>query len=149
MRQITNAEGINSSRSTILIKEYYSVEEVSRFLHISERTVRELTHREENPLPEAHARGDRIHLGGHEVLVLEKPGHTVGGLSFLNPRERLPLSGGVCWFAILLALAGNTDRERTTCLAVAASAEKIVRLKGEFDRHCYGAWGSCRRSRRG
>ena len=50
MRQTTNAEGINSSRSTILIKEYYSVEEVSRLLHISERTVRELAHREEDPL---------------------------------------------------------------------------------------------------
>ena len=51
MRQTTNAERINGSRSTILIKEYYSVEEVSRLLHISERTVRELAHREEDPLP--------------------------------------------------------------------------------------------------
>lgn len=51
MRQTTKAERINGSRSTILIKEYYSVEEVSRLLHISERTVRELAHREEDPLP--------------------------------------------------------------------------------------------------
>ena len=51
MRQTTNAERTNGSRSTILIKEYYSVEEVSRLLHISERTVRELAHREEDPFP--------------------------------------------------------------------------------------------------
>lgn len=82
--------------------------------------------------------GDRIRLGGRDVLVLETPGHTAGGLSFLDPRERLLFSGDACWSTILLALAGNTDRVRTTCSAVAASAEKIVRLQGEFDRHYYG-----------
>ena len=51
MRQTTSSRGIKGSRSAVLYKEYYSVEEVSRLLHISERTIRELAHREDDPLP--------------------------------------------------------------------------------------------------
>ena len=92
------------------------------------------------PLEEGYV----FHLGGRDVEVYETPGHTPGGLSFLDRKERILFSGDACNPNILLALpgdSGDAPHPKNTVGAVLATAEKLKGLSPFFDRHYNGHIG--------
>ena len=103
--------------------------------HLSDEDLREFA---APPSLKPLREGDVIQLGNRDVLVYETPGHTAGGLSFLDVRERILFSGDACWNTILLSLEDNTDPVRNTLSATIATAEKNERLGTRYDRHYFG-----------
>lgn len=88
--------------------------------------------------------GTTIHLGNRDVAVIETPGHTPGGLSFLDKKERLLFSGDCCNANTLLAL-GHDDpehpRPKSAVSDLLAAAEALEALHTEYDRHFNGHIG--------
>lgn len=92
--------------------------------------------------------GTFIHLGNRDVMVFETPGHTAGGLSFLDKKERILFSGDACNSNTLLAVSGQDKPEKTNVTTLLKTAEKIERLHPYYDRHYnghigYAAFKSC------
>ena len=88
--------------------------------------------------------GTTIHLGNRDVAVIETPGHTPGGLSYLDKKERLLFSGDACNANTLLAL-GRDDpvhpRPKSTVRDLLAAAETLEALHAEYNRHFTGHIG--------
>lgn len=88
--------------------------------------------------------GTTISLGNRDVAVVETPGHTPGGLSFLDRKERLLFSGDACNANTLLAL-GRDDpahpRPKSGVSDLLAAAEALEALHAEYDRHFTGHIG--------
>ena len=92
--------------------------------------------------------GDCIHLGGRDVVVYETPGHTEGGLSFIDARERILFSGDACNVNTLLGISDEKNEEKLTVSALKKTAEKLEGLHPYYDRNYnghigYGAMKSC------
>ena len=94
--------------------------------------------------------GDTIDLGGRKVMVFETPGHTPGGLSFLDVRERIMITGDACNAnTLMLALGGMKEMNpKQTIGTLQATAEKLVTLEPLYDRNYnghigYGGSGMC------
>lgn len=90
---------------------------------------------------------DVIDLGGRKVVVYETPGHTQGGLSFLDVRERIIYTGDACNGNTLLLFGPSSPK--TTIESLLRTSEKIVSLKPFYDRNYnghigFGGSGSCR-----
>lgn len=81
---------------------------------------------------------DVIHLGNRDIEVYETPGHTAGGLSFLDRKERLLFSGDACYHTILLGFGNTSPNRGNTISAVLQTAEKLEKLKPYYDRHYHG-----------
>lgn len=79
-----------------------------------------------------------IHLGHCDISVIETPGHTAGGLSFIDTKERLLFSGDACYHTILFGYGRTTPNNKNTVSAVLQTAEKLLELKDAYDRHYYG-----------
>ncbi|MGN0076291.1 MAG: MBL fold metallo-hydrolase [Parafannyhessea sp.] len=82
--------------------------------------------------------GDVIRLGDRDVLVYETPGHTAGGISFLDVRERILFSGDACWHTILLSLEDNADPVKTPSRPRLRRRRRPSALGTRYDRHYFG-----------
>lgn len=71
-------------------------------------------------------------------MVFDTPGHTPGGLSYLDKKERLLFSGDACNMNTLLAAMGQPATERTCVTALKQTAEKLEALHPYYDRHYNG-----------
>lgn len=94
--------------------------------------------------------GDVIDLGNRKVMVYETPGHTPGGLSFLDVRERIMITGDACnGNTLLLALGGSPElHPKQTIGSLKATAQKLISLEPLYDRNYnghvgYGGSASC------
>lgn len=93
--------------------------------------------------------GDTIDLGDRKVMVYETPGHTPGGLSFLDVRERILISGDACnGNTLMMTFGGGEPHPKQTISTLKATAEKIIALEPLYDRNYnghigYGGSGSC------
>lgn len=86
--------------------------------------------------------GETIDLGGRKVMVYETPGHTAGGLSFLDVRERIMITGDACNMnTLLFADADGTVPQRQTLRALKDTAEKLAMLEPLYDRNYSGHIG--------
>ena len=85
--------------------------------------------------------GDTIDLGGRKVMVYETPGHTPGGLSFLDVRERILISGDACNGNTLLMSFGGDANPKQTISSLLATSKKIRSLEPLFDRNYNGHGG--------
>lgn len=85
--------------------------------------------------------GTYLHLGNRDVIVYETPGHTPGGLSFLDKKERILFSGDACNMNTLLAAMGQGWTERTCIRALLKTAETLESLHPYYDRHYNGHIG--------
>ena len=85
--------------------------------------------------------GDVIDLGGRQVVVYETPGHSPGGLSFLDVRERILFVGDACNGNTLMLPFGGTIGPRQTVSALLETCRKIQRLEPYFDRNYNGHIG--------
>ncbi|HIQ99863.1 MAG TPA: MBL fold metallo-hydrolase [Candidatus Scybalocola faecavium] len=74
-----------------------------------------------------------FHLGERDIEVLETPGHTRGGCSFLDRKERILFSGDACnGFLMCLDCSINT---------LLGALDKIKSYEPEFDRNFNGHVG--------
>lgn len=88
--------------------------------------------------------GEVLDLGGREVAVYETPGHTPGGLSFLDRRERILFTGDACNMNTLMALGGaggSNARPKSSISDLLATARKIEALHPHYDRNYNGHVG--------
>ncbi|MDO4650566.1 MAG: MBL fold metallo-hydrolase [Eubacteriales bacterium] len=87
--------------------------------------------------------GDVIHLGNRDVEVYETPGHTPGGLSFLDRQTRIMISGDACNMNTLLALFNwhGARLAKTDISDLLATARKLESLHDGYDRHYNGHAG--------
>ena len=86
--------------------------------------------------------GETIDLGGRQVMVYETPGHTAGGLSFLDVRERIMITGDACNMnTLIFADANGHVPERQTLGALQRTAEKLSVLEPLYDRNYNGHIG--------
>lgn len=81
--------------------------------------------------------GQDIDLGNRVIKVYETSGHTEGGLSFLDTKERILFSGDACNPNILLL----DTKEKNGIKNVLESAKKLDSLQPYFDRHYNGHIG--------
>lgn len=87
------------------------------------------------------ADGTVLHLGGRDVVVYETPGHTAGGVSFLDVRERIIFTGDACNPNTLLSCSEGPGVDRGTVGNLLASAKKIEALRPFYDRNYNGHIG--------
>ena len=87
--------------------------------------------------------GDVIHLGNRDVEVYETPGHTPGGLSYLDKKERIIFSGDACNPNTLLALDDFHGEclPKTNISDLLATARKLEKLHPYYDRNYNGHMG--------
>lgn len=87
--------------------------------------------------------GDVIHLGNRDVEVYETPGHTPGGLSYLDKKERIIFSGDACNPNTLLALEDFHGERlpKTNISDLLATARKLEKLRPYYDRNYNGHMG--------
>lgn len=91
--------------------------------------------------------GDVIDLGGRKLVVYETPGHTSGGLSFLDVKERIFYTGDACNVnTLVLPFGGLSPKQNVETLLT--TAEKIDSLSPFYDRNYnghigYGGSASC------
>ncbi len=85
--------------------------------------------------------GEVIDLGGRKVAVYETPGHTPGGLSFLDVRERILFSGDACNMNTLLMSFGGEPHPKQTLTTLKATAAKLKGLEPYYDRNYNGHIG--------
>ena len=85
--------------------------------------------------------GETIDLGDRRVMVFETPGHTPGGLSFLDVRERIMITGDACNGNTLLLSFGGEPHPKQTLTTLRATAEKLVSLEPLYDRNYNGHIG--------
>ena len=83
--------------------------------------------------------GTVFHLGNRDVVAYETPGHTPGGMSYLDVRERILYTGDACNMNTLLAC--GTGREAGTVSGLLATAKKIEGLHPYYDRNYNGHIG--------
>ena len=79
--------------------------------------------------------GEDIDLGNRMVKVYETAGHTEGGLSFLDTKERILFSGDACNSNTLLV----DTKPKMTISEILRTAKKLNSL--DFDRHYNGHVG--------
>jgi hydroxyacylglutathione hydrolase len=81
--------------------------------------------------------GQRFELGGRAVEVFEIPGHTPGGCSFLDEKNRIIFSGDCCNINLLAPECSVT--------ATLKAIEKFKSLSGRFDQNFNGhaGFGAC------
>lgn len=82
-----------------------------------------------------------IHLGNRDIEVYETPGHTPGGLSFLDKKERILFSGDACNSNTLLAVSRKDESNKTCVSALLKTATKLESLHPYYDRHYNGHIG--------
>lgn len=74
--------------------------------------------------------------GGHVIEAMHVPGHTAGGCSFLDKKNRILFSGD-CILPVPVyiwsAVPENQDVQYTTIRAYKESLERLVKRVGEFD----------------
>lgn len=92
--------------------------------------------------------GEVIDLGGRKVVVYETPGHTPGGLSFLDVRERIIYTGDACNINTLVLDMG-IRQPKMSIETLLKTAEKLASLEPFYDRNYnghvgYDAIASCR-----
>ena len=86
--------------------------------------------------------GETIDLGGRKVMIYETPGHTAGGLSFLDVRERIMITGDACNMnTLIFANADGSVDEKETLGTLMATAEKLAALEPLYDRNYNGHIG--------
>lgn len=85
--------------------------------------------------------GETIDLGGRKVMVFETPGHTPGGLSFLDVRERIFITGDACNGNTLLLAFSGEPHPKQTLSTLKATAEKMIQLEPLYDRNYNGHVG--------
>ncbi len=78
-------------------------------------------------------------LGGRTVSVYETPGHTEGGLSFIDDRERIIFTGDACNGNTLLGRIGGKGSAAVETLL--KTAKKIKSLSSKYDRNYNGHIG--------
>ena len=84
--------------------------------------------------------GDVIDLGGRKIVVYETPGHTPGGLSFLDVRERIIFTGDACNGNTLLS-SSDRVKPRSGVDTLLATAKKLKSLEPFYDRNYNGHIG--------
>lgn len=77
--------------------------------------------------------GAVIHLGGRDIEVIETPGHTPGGLSFLDKKQRIMFNGDACNMNTLLAV-NEQGVKRTNISDLLYTAEKLKSFSLFYDR---------------
>lgn len=83
-----------------------------------------------------------IHLGGRDVKVIETPGHTPGGMSFIDLKERICFSGDACNVNTLMALGSEKEcRPKSQISVLLHTAEMLKENQPLFDRHYNGHIG--------
>ena len=85
--------------------------------------------------------GETIDLGDRKVMVFETPGHTPGGLSFLDVRERIFITGDACNMNTLLLSFGGEPHPKQTLSTLKTTAETMIRLAPLYDRNYNGHVG--------
>ena len=84
--------------------------------------------------------GDVIDLGGRKIVVYETPGHTPGGISFLDVRERIIYTGDACNQNTLLSSA-DRKKPKSGVDTLLATAKKLKFLEPYYDRDYNGHIG--------
>lgn len=84
--------------------------------------------------------GAVISLGNRDIEVFETPGHTPGGLSFLDRKERLLFSGDACNMNTILTF-GDSDRKKSGISDLLRTAKLLEDLHPFYDRHYNGHIG--------
>lgn len=72
--------------------------------------------------------GDRIDLGGRELEVLHTPGHSPGGVSFLDRQARALFSGDLLYLGRMYVFFTDSDPA-----AFGESLRRVASLTSEFD----------------
>lgn len=72
--------------------------------------------------------GDRIDLGGRELEVFHTPGHSPGGVSFLDRQTRALFSGDLLYLGWMYVFFANSD-----AAAFRESLRRVAALTDEFD----------------
>ena len=88
--------------------------------------------------------GTVIQLGNRPVEVYETPGHTPGGLSFLDIKERIFFTGDACNSNTLMSYSsfcGTDDRPKSGISDLQKTAELIQSLHDQYDRNYNGHIG--------
>lgn len=80
-----------------------------------------------------------FHLGHRDVVVCETPGHTPGGMSYLDVRERIIYTGDACNRNTLLACGAGS--RAGTISGLLETAKKIEGLHPYYDRNYNGHIG--------
>ena len=84
--------------------------------------------------------GDVLDLGGRKVVVYETPGHTPGGISFLDVRERIIFTGDACNGNTLLS-SSDRKKPKSGVDTLLATAKKLRALEPYYDRDYNGHIG--------
>ncbi len=84
--------------------------------------------------------GDIIDLGDRKIVVYETPGHTPGGISFLDVRERIIYTGDACNPNTLLSSAGQV-KPKSGVSVLLETAKKLKSLEPYYDRNYNGHIG--------
>jgi glyoxylase-like metal-dependent hydrolase (beta-lactamase superfamily II) len=88
--------------------------------------------------------GDVFELGNRTIEVYETPGHTPGGLSFLDTKERIIFTGDACnvnTLMVLNSMGGSNDRPKSGISDLLKTAELIESLSARYDRNYNGHIG--------
>ena len=84
--------------------------------------------------------GDVIDLGGRKVVDYETPGHTPGGISFLDVKERIIYTGDACNGNTLLS-SGDRVKPKSGVDTLLSTAKKLIALEPYYDRDYNGHIG--------
>lgn len=84
--------------------------------------------------------GDIIDLDGRKVVVYETPGHTPGGISFLDVRERIIYTGDACNSNTLLS-SSDRVKPKSGVDTLLETAKKLKALEPYYDRDYNGHIG--------
>lgn len=81
------------------------------------------------PKPRPILSGERIPLGGRDLLVIPTPGHSAGSVSYLDPENRMLFSGDTCCLGdVLLNLEYSTSVH-----IFRDSIQRLQRMRSSFD----------------
>ena len=103
-------------------------------------TAEDITPFDRLPQLEPLGEGDVLKLGGRDVVVYDTPGHTPGGLSFLDVKERIIFTGDACNSNTLLSCAGRV-KPKSGVDTLLATARKLKSLEPYYDRNYNGHIG--------
>ena len=84
--------------------------------------------------------GDVIEAGSLTFDVLETPGHTPGGISFLDVKERIIYTGDACNSNTLLS-SGDQVKPKSGVDTLLSTAKKLIALEPYYDRDYNGHIG--------
>lgn len=69
-----------------------------------------------------------IKIGNSELQVMHTPGHSAGGVCYINHKDKFIMSGDTLFYSTV----GRTDKGRASAVELAASLKRIISLDGNY-----------------